>query len=382
MRFFLKAFIVILVLAGGIYLYLRPAPADPAAGKKDNAPVPVLAARSETGDLAIVVDLVGRGEAYESVSLKARVDGQVQAVPFREGQHVKAGEILLRLDPADFNARLRQAEANQARDQAQLQKAHADVTRYQALQQQGFVSVEKLADLNAVLAAAEATVQADRAATELARLQLSYATVRAPIDGVVGARLVFPGTAVKTNDTVLAVVNRIQPLLVSFALPERHLGPLRAALAKGPIAATVSTPDGAGQALTAAVSFVDNAVDPGTGTLLMKARLDNRDERFSAGQYLRVELVLDTLKDAVTVPTEAIQQGSKGTVVYTVTPDMGIDIRPVRIVAERSGRVALTGLLAGTMVVTDGHLRLTPKSRVKINMPEAAPPLPAAGQAR
>lgn len=366
MRFFLKAFIVILVLAGGITLFLRSAPTDKAAGKKDNAPVPVLAARAETRDLAIAVDLVGRGEAYESVSLKARVDGQVQAVLFREGQHVKAGEVLLRLDPADFNARLRQAEANQARDQAQLQKARADVNRYQTLQQQGFVSVERLADLNAALAAAEATVQADRATVELARLQLSYATVRAPIDGVVGARLVFPGTAVKTNDTVLAVVNRIQPLLVSFALPERHLGQLRAALARGPITAAVSAPDGAGQALSAAVSFVDNAVDPGTGTLLMKAKLDNRDERFSAGQYLRVELVLDTLKDAVTVPTEAIQQGTKGNVVYTVTPDMGIGIRPVGIVAERAGRVALTGIEPGMMVVTDGHLRLTPKSKVTI----------------
>ncbi|MFA5081233.1 MAG: efflux RND transporter periplasmic adaptor subunit [Hydrogenophilaceae bacterium] len=382
MRFFLKAFIVILVLAGGITLFLRSAPTDKAAGKKDNAPVPVLAARAETRDLAIAVDLVGRGEAYESVSLKARVDGQVQAVLFREGQHVKAGEVLLRLDPADFNARLRQAEANQARDQAQLQKARADVNRYQTLQQQGFVSVERLADLNAALAAAEATVQADRATVELARLQLSYATVRAPIDGVVGARLVFPGTAVKTNDTVLALVNRVQPLLVSFALPERHLGQLRAALARGPILAAVSTPDSAGQALSAAVGFVDNAVDPGTGTLLMKAKLDNRDERFSAGQYLRVELVLDTLKGVVTVPTEAIQQDSKGNVVYTVTPDLGVEIRPVGIVAERSGRVALTGIEAGTLVVTDGHLRLTPKSKVKIKTAEATPAQPAAGQAK
>ncbi|NTV97286.1 MAG: efflux RND transporter periplasmic adaptor subunit [Thiobacillus sp.] len=366
MRLVIKLFIIILALAGGVYLYPRLAGSGKAEAKKDDAPVPILTAKAEVRNLDIVVDLVGRGEAYESVSLKARVDGQVQAVTFREGQAVRAGDVLLRLDPADFNARLRQAEATLARDQALLAKARADVTRYQALRDQGFVSAEKLADLNAAQAAAEATVQADRATVELARLQLSYTTVRAPIAGVVGARLVFPGTAVKTNDTVLAVVNRVQPLLVGFALPERHVGPLRAAMARGPVTASVSTPETPERAVAAAVHFIDNAVDPGTGTLLVKARLDNRDERLAAGQYLRVELVLDTLKDAVTVPAEAIQQGPKGSSVYVVTADNGIAIKPVKIVAERAGRVALTGVPAGATVVTDGHLRLTPKSKVKI----------------
>lgn len=366
MRLFIKTFIVILILAGGAYLYLRANAPDPAAGKQDTAPVPILAAQAATRDLAIAVDLVGRGEAYESVSLKARVDGQVQAVLFQEGQRVKAGDLLLRLDPADFNARLKQAEATQARDQALLHKARADVARYQALQQQGFVSAEKLADLRAAEAAAEATLQADRATVELARLQLSYTRVQAPIAGIVGARLVFPGTAAKTNDTVLAVINRIQPLLISFALPESHLGRLRAALARGPLSAAVGAPGG--ETRPAEVVFVDNAVDPGTGTLLLKARLDNRDERFSAGQYLRVSLVLDTLKDAVTVPAEAVQQGGKGAVVYVVTADHGIAIRPVSIAAERDGLVAIGhGVAAGETVVTDGHLRLTPKSRVQVN---------------
>ncbi|TCJ11965.1 efflux RND transporter periplasmic adaptor subunit [Parasulfuritortus cantonensis] len=371
MRLVLKLVVVAAVLAVGFYLYQRPGGDANAGAKKDAGPVPILAAHAERADLPVVVDLVGRGEAYESVSVKARVDGQVQSVPFREGQHVHTGELLVRLDPADFDARLRQAEADLARDQAQLQKARADVVRYQALRDQGFVSAEKLTDLNAALAAAEATVQADRAAADLARLQRAYATVRAPIDGVVGARLVFPGTAVKNNDTVLAVINRMQPLLVSFALPERHVAALRAAMARGPVGAAVATPDQAGPAHTATVHFLDNAVDPGTGTLLVKARLDNRDAAFAPGQYLRVELVLDTLKNAVTVPAEAVQQGPKGSVVYVVRGDDGIDIRPVKAVAERAGRVALAGVQAGETVVTDGHLRLTPKSKVKIK--EAAP---------
>lgn len=367
MRVALKLFIVILILAGAAYLYQRPG--GTGEPKKDSAPVPILAATAELADLPIVVDLVGRGEAYESVALKARLDGQVQAVLFQEGQPVRAGDLLVRLDPADFNAHLKQAEATLARDQALLAKARADVARYRTLREQGFVSVEKLADLDAAQTAAEATVQADRAAVDLARLQLSYTSVRAPVSGIVGARLVFPGTAVKTNDTVLAVVNRVRPLLVAFALPERHVAHLRAAVARGPVTASVGTPEAPDRATPAAVTFLDNAVDPGTGTLLVKARLD--DSQFLPGQYLRVELVLDTLKDAVTVPAEAVQQGPKGNVVYVVKADNGIEIRPVRVAAERAGRVALTGLQAGETVVTDGHLRLTPKSKVQIRTRDA-----------
>jgi len=379
MRLLSKAIIVLLLLAGGVYLYQRLSQPgqDKGKGKKDNEPVPVLATRAELADLPVSVDLVGRGEAYESVTVMARVDGQVQAVLFDEGRHVAKGDLLLRLDPADFNARLKQAEAALARDQALLDKARADLARYRTLQQQGFVSVERLADLDATQAAAAATVQADRAAVELARLQLSYTTVRAPIAGIVGARQVFPGSAVKTNDTALAVINRVQPLLVGFALPESHLARMRAALANGTLKAEVGVPGTQAAGESARISFVDNAVNPATGTLLMKARLDNRDERLAPGQYLSVTLVLDTLADAVTVPAEAIQQGPKGPVVYVVKPDHGIDIRPVTLAAERAGRVAIaTGLKAGETVVTDGHLRLTAKSRVQI---KTAEPKPAKG---
>lgn len=377
MRLMSKAIIVLLLLAGGVYLYQRLGQPGQDDGKKDPEPVPVLTAKAELADLPVSVDLVGRGEAYESVTVMARVDGQVQAVLFDEGRHVAKGDLLLRLDPADFNARLKQAEAALARDQALLDKARADVARYRTLQQQGFVSVERLADLDATQAAAAATVQADRAAVELARLQLSYTTVRAPIAGIVGARQVFPGTAVKINDTALAVVNRVQPLLVGFALPEAHLERMRRALANGTLRAEVGVPGTQAASEIAQVSFVDNAVNPATGTLLMKARLDNRDERLAPGQYLRVTLVLDTLADAVTVPAEAIQQGPKGPVVYVVKPDLGVDIRPVTLAAERAGRVAIaTGLRAGETVVIDGHLRLTQKSRVQI---KSAEPKPAKG---
>lgn len=367
MRFFIKAFIVILALAGGIYLYQRPAPSAKAGEKKDPGPVPVLVAKAALRDLPILVELVGRGEAYESVSLKSRIDGQVQSVLYREGQHVQAGDVLLRLDPSDFNARRQQAEAALAKDRALLKQAQADAARYQTLKEQGFVSEEKLAALHAAEAAAEATVSADRASLELARLQLSYATIRAPISGIVGARLAFPGTAAKTNDTVLAVINRVRPLLVAFSLPENHLAELRRALAQGDIKVTVTVPGDGKNRHEARVNFIDNTVDPSTGTVLMKARLENSDERLAAGQYLHVTLILKTLKDAVVVPSEAVQQGPNGSVVYVVNPDRSIAIRRVDVTASHEGLSAIASdLKAGETVVTDGHLRLTAKSKVKI----------------
>ncbi|HEX8980513.1 MAG TPA: efflux RND transporter periplasmic adaptor subunit [Parasulfuritortus sp.] len=369
MRTLLKLFIVVLILAGGIYFYRHTTSTEDKNSAKTNAPVPVLAAQAVTRDMPIVVDMVGRGEAYESVSLKSRVDGQVQSVQYQEGQRVHTGDLLLRLDPADFNARLQQAAATLAKDRALLRQAQADAARYQKLQQQGFVSEEKLTDLHAAAAAAEATVKADQASLELARLQLSYATIRAPIDGIVGARLVFPGTAIKTNDTVLAVINRVQPLLVDFSLPENYLADLRKELLQGPPKVLVGVPGDKRADEEATVSFVDNAVDPSTGTLLMKARLDNKDGRLSAGQYLRVSLILKTLKDAVVVPSEAVQQGPNGTVVYVVNPDSSITIRQAAVAASRGGLAAIaSGLKAGETVVTDGHMRLTPKSKVKFKL--------------
>lgn len=361
--------ILALVAAGGTYLYLNGNSSGKAVAKldKDKAPVPVRVEQARFADLPITLDLVGRGEAYESVFVKARVDGQVQSLHFVEGGPVEQGALLLQLDPADFNARLKQSEANLARDRALRDKARADVVRYRTLRDQGFVSQEKLADLETAATAAEALVEAARATVELARLQHSYTTVRAPIAGLVGVRQVFPGSAVKTNDTVLASIHRVSPLLVSFAVPESHLERLRLALAHGRLHATVRVPDSRVPSQPASIHFVDNAVDPGTGTLLIKARLDNRDQRLSPGQYLRVSLVLDTLRKVVTVPAEAIQQGPKGAVVYVVTGEQGVRIAPVRIAAEHSGRVALSqGIQAGETVVVDGHLRLTPKSKVKI----------------
>ena len=356
-------------------------------------PVPVTTALAITQDVPLSLDFVGRAEAYESVTLKARVDGEIAAVRFTEGQHVHAGELLLQLDPTDFNARLHQAEANVARDEAQLAKARADSARYLALKQRNFISDEKLNDIRTIETAQAASLHADQAALELARAQLSYATIRAPFAGIVGARLVFPGSAVKTNDTALAVVNRVRPLLVSFALPEKYLAQIKTAMGKpgDKLKVGVSLPGEKGARSTGEIRFLDNAVDASSGTVQMKALLANDDERLTPGQFLNVSLRLGTLLQAVTVPNEAVQQGPEGNFIFVVKADKdakadsSVEVRKVNVVATNNGISAIDqGLQAGEMVVTDGQLRLTSGAKIKAKenplAPSQAPASPSAAR--
>ena len=338
--------------------------------KKPQAPpVPVTTANAAARDIPVTLQVVGRAEAYESVVLKSRVDGQVAAVLFTEGQQVKQGDPLIRLDPSDFSARLQQAEATAARDQALIAKSRSDTARYSALKERNFVSEEKLNDIRTNEAAASANLRASQAAANVARLQLSYTTLRAPFSGVVGARLVFPGSSVKINDTTLAVINRVRPLLVSFSVPEKHLPRLRAAMAAATgsrMKVDVSLPGDKSQRYEGEVHFLDNAVDATTGTILMKAVLPNAEEKLTPGQFLNVTLLLDTLTGAVTIPNEAVQQGAEGQFVYVVKDDQSAEVRPITTAAAAAGVTAIAkGLAVGETVVTDGQLRLAPGVKVK-----------------
>jgi membrane fusion protein, multidrug efflux system len=356
--------VAIAVVAAASWLFLKPIAPPPAA--KGASAVPVLITKATLRDVPLTLTATGRTVAFESVTLKARIDGQAQAVPFAEGQHVRRGDVLVRLDPADFAAKLRQAEANLARDQAQSAKAQADVERYLALKARGFVSDEKVGEMRSAATAAAATVRADQATVDVARLQLDYATVAAPFDGIVGARLVFPGSAVKANDTALAVVNRVRPMFVTFAVPESHLPRLRAGMSTGkaPLRVTVSLP-GDKTAMSGEVRFIDNAVDSATGTIQVKATLANDAEALTPGQFVNVALVLETLPQALTVPSEAVQQGPDGPFLYVVVDGVA-QLRKVHLAATQDGLSVVTdGLAAGETVVTDGQLRLTPGAKVK-----------------
>lgn len=364
---------IVLLLIGSVAL--AACSDDGAKKKSDPPPVPVTTARAATRDVPVTLQVVGRAEAYESVVLKSRVDGQVAAVLFTEGQHVNQGEVLIRLDPKDFAARLQQAEANAARDQALVAKTRSDTARYAALKDRNFVSEEKVNDIRTNEAAASANLLASKAAVELARLQRSYTTIRAPFDGVVGARLVYPGSSVKINDTTLAVVNRVRPLLVSFSVPEKHLPRLRAAMASAigktaGMKVDVSLPGDSTQHLEGEVRFLDNAVDSASGTIQMKAVLPNADEKLTPGQFLNVSLLLDTLPGTVTVPNEAVQQGAEGNFVFIVKDDNSVEMRKVVTAASAGGLTAMsTGVQAGETIVTDGQLRLAPGVRVNPTSP-------------
>lgn len=369
----LALLVAAVILAGAGYWYWAAHKAVPGSEVKAAAPVPVRLAQAKIADIPVLLEVVGRAEAYESVTLKSRLDGQVAAVSYSEGQHVRQGDVLLRLDPADFQARLEQAAANLARDEAQLAKARADVQRYVALNGRGFVSEEKVNEVRTAEAAAQASLRADQAAAELARLQVSYTTIRAPFAGVVGARLVFPGTAVKTNDTALAMVNRVRPLYVTFSVPEKHLRKLRAALAAGPLPASVTLPGNKEERFEALIGFIDNAVDATTGTIQVKARLDNQDEKLTPGQFLNVALALDTLTASVVVPVEAVQQGPEGNFLYAVRQDNSVEVRKIEVLANYRGLAAIgKGVADGETVVTDGQLRLKAGAVVQVKSPTTA----------
>lgn len=375
--------IVGVLAAGGGAAWYFTKPETNAAGKKGQMPppIPVKLAKAVVRDMPLRLEITGRTEAYETVTLKSRVDGQVQSVTFTEGQHVRQGDVLLRLDPADFQARLNQMEANLAKSQAQLAKARADIERYIALRAKGFVSEEKVSEMRTAAAATESAAMADTAAVELARLQLSYATIKAPFVGVVGAKLVFPGTAVKVNETTLAVVNRVRPLYVGFAVPEKYLPQLQAGMRseRKSMQAAVSLP-GNGAAWEGAVRFLDNGVDVATGTIQLKAIVPNEDEKLAPGQFVNVSLVLDTLKDAVVIPAEAVQQGAEGSFLFVAKEDGTVEMRKIRIASvQKQLAIVAEGLAGSETVVTEGQLRLTAGARIKpADAPEGKPDNPGA----
>ncbi|MDP2810520.1 MAG: efflux RND transporter periplasmic adaptor subunit [Rhodocyclaceae bacterium] len=361
--------IVAVLAAGGAAAWYFAKPESPAAGGKGQTPppVPVKLAKAVVRDMPLRLEITGRTEAYETVALKSRVDGQVRSVTFTEGQHLRQGDVLLRLDPADFQAKLNQAAANLAKSQAQLAKARTDVERYVALRARGFVSEEKVSEMRTAAAATESTARADAAAAELARLQLSYTTIKAPFAGVVGAKLVFPGAAVKVNETTLAVVNRVRPLYVGFAVPEKYLPQLQAGMRsdKKAMKAAISLPGG-GAAWEGDVRFLDNGVDVATGTIQLKAIVPNDEEKLAPGQFVGVSLVLDTLKEAVVIPAEAVQQGAEGSFLFVAKEDSTVEVRRIRVGSvQKQFAVIAEGLAGGETVVTEGHLRLTPGARVK-----------------
>lgn len=338
-------------------------------GKKGGpgGPVPVGVAAAAQATVPVRVQAIGNVEAFSTVSLKARVDGQIVEVNFREGQEVKKGEVLFRIDARPFEAALRQAEANAQRDAAARDQARSQERRYQELLEKNFVSKEAYAQIRTNAETAEATSKASAAALENARINLEYCTIRAPLDGFVGKVLLQVGNLVKANDTAaLVVINQVRPVYVTFAVPEQELPVVRKYMAGGPLSVEVAAPKGDGKPSQGRLVFVDNAVDPTTGTIKLRAQFDNGDIALWPGQFVNVSMRLYDDDKAIVVPSRALQTGPVGQFVYVVKGD-GVEVRKVAV-KRTDGDVAVldAGVAPGEQVVVRGALRLSPNAKVTL----------------
>jgi multidrug efflux system membrane fusion protein len=330
--------------------------------------VPVLAAKVVQKTVADTIHAIGRVEAFSTVDVKAQISGQVMQVKFRQGEDVKQGDLLFTIDPRPFEAALRQAEANLAKDRAQARQASVDAGRYSTLLKQNVGSRQQYDQAVASADGLAATVQADEAAVQTAKLNLEYTQIRAPIDGRTGDLLVHAGNLVKPDaDTAMVVINQVHPVYVDFAVPEHKLPEVRAYMAKHKLGVEVSLPEQQGPAEIGELSFVDNSVDAKTGTINLKGLFANADARLWPGEFVNTTLILNQRNDAILVPSEAIQSGAEGSHVFVVQPGMKVEMREV-VVGESLDKetVVTSGLKAGETVVTDGQLRLIPGAKVTI----------------
>lgn len=328
--------------------------------------VPVTVATAQQKNVPIQLHAIGNVLPLQTVAVRALVGGELTKVWFREGDEIRRGQTLFTIDPRPYQAALAQAEANLARDEAQARNAEAESARYADLVKKDYVTREEYDRMSSGAEAARATVAADRAAVENARLQLSYCEIHAPLDGRTGSLQVHVGNLVKANDTTpLVVINQVHPIDVQFAIPEAQLAQLRATGLKNVDVDT--TPQGSTKKETGKLTFVDNAVDPTTGTIALKATFENQDRSLWPGQYVNVAVTLANRPNAVVVPAQAVQNGQRGQYVYVVKGDNGVEMRPVRVADQIDQQAVIdNGVNAGETVVTDGQLRLTPKSKVDI----------------
>jgi multidrug efflux system membrane fusion protein len=341
------------------------------AGRQGREAVPVFVATAVQKSVPVQLKAVGNVEAYNTVSVKSQVTGVLQQAHFKEGQDVKKGQLLFTIDPRPLEAALKQAEAALARDAAQLRNWREQVKRYAELVEKQYVSREQFDQIKTNADAAEAVVEADRAAVENAKVQLSYCYIYSPVNGRVGALLVAEGNLVRVNDGApLVVINQVNPIYTTFSVPENNLADLRRHMAKGQLLVSASFASDEGRPEQGKLEFVDNAVDRSTGTIRLKAVFANGERRLWPGQFVNVALTLTTEAGAVVVPSEAVQVGQDGQHVFVVKEDRRVEVRPVTIGRTSEGEAVIAkGLAAGEQVVREGQFLLGQGSRIEIKDP-------------
>jgi len=367
---------------------LKGPPAAPSA-------LPVRAAQVAKLDMPVEIQAIGNVEAYSSVTLKSRIAGQILRVHLRDGQDVREGQLLFELDPQPFvervrqaeanlsqnHALLRQAEANVVRDQAQARQARAQADRYEALVKDGITSKDQQEQIRTVAEAADASLAANRAAVESAqaairaedarladaKLQLGYTKIASPISGRAGAVAVKAGNLIKENDVALVTILQLSPSYVSFAVPEQSLNDIRRHMAMGKVAVQATPSELGSDMSTGVLDFIDNTVDATTGTIRLKATFANTDKHLWPGQFVNVMLRLSTERNALVVPSAAVQSSQNGRYVWVIKPDSTAELRIVQVSRTQGGMVVVaSGIQAGENVVTEGQLRLKQGAKVEI----------------
>lgn len=360
-------------------LMIWTAACQPVEGNKDSRrpsdrPAPVTVAEAIRKSIPLEIRAIGNVEAFSTVAVKSRITGELQSIHFEEGREVRKGDRLFTIDPRPYEAALREATARLEKDRALAVKAAEDLRRYEMLIRQQFISQEQYDQALANFHALEATVAADEAAVETARIHLGYTHIMSPINGRTGAIQVHAGNMVKANDDnqALVIIQEIQPIFVTFNVPESHLNEISRRMRAGNLLVEARLDDRGTSPETGRLTFLDNTVDAMTGTIRLKATFINNTKNLWPGRFVNVSLILGTLDDAVVVPSQAIQIGEAGTFCYVVSPNHTATYRAVEAGPSNQGETAvLSGIVPGDQVVTDGHLRLTPDAPLEIRNTES-----------
>jgi multidrug efflux system membrane fusion protein len=372
-RYLGAAAVALLVLCGAWYWFGRKPPAEakpPPAIRVDMATV-------QRADVPVYLEGLGTVQAFYTVTVTARVDGQIDKVAFTEGQDVRKGTLLVQIDPRPYQAALGIAVATRAKDQALLANAQRDMERYTVLAPEDLASKQTVDTQRALIAQLIAQIKGDEAAIDNARTQLDYTSITSPIDGRTGIRLIDPGNIVHASDTAgMVVVTELEPISVIFTLPEEQFGQLSAALARGSVSATALSREGKEELDTGTVSLIDNQIDQTTGTIRVKATLPNKQRRLWPGEFVDVRVLTQVRNQVLTIPASAIERGPDGLFTYLVQPDSTIKVAPLSIGEQNGDTVVVEkGLEAGQRVVASNQYRLQPGSRVSAN-----PARPSASQ--
>lgn len=350
-----------------------------AAPNAANRGVPVLAEAAAQRDVPVYLRGLGSVLAFNTVTIRTRVDGQITKINFREGDEVKQGELLVQIDPRPFDVMLHTAEANLAKDEATLADAKLNLDRYTALWKEGVISQQQYNTQQSLVGQVAGSISADRAAIENAKLQLTYSRITAPIGGRIGLRLVDIGNIVHASDqNGLLVITQLHPIAVLFTLPEDNIPQVLQHMRKGPLDVEVYSRDDQTKLASGKLLTLNNEIDPTTGTNKYKAVFQNEDRVLWPNQFVNIRLLLETKKNATTVPVAALQRGNQGTFTYVVKQDNSVEARPVKVGVSEGNLASIdSGLQPGEMVVTDGQDKLQPGAKVEVqkgNRPAGAPP--------